>query len=116
MAQVLYLPNGGCEILLCKESDTEARRAAFERIVRERLGTDAATLLNDLLDDAAGRSAETELQSYESSCDALHQALLDAQLELKGLVATLQTAPTTLTKTEIVRALRAVILAMDENL
>lgn len=116
MAQVLYIPGGGCEILLCGEDDFEGRKAAFERIVRERLGTDAAALFNKLMETAAGMSLEDEIKSYEATCERYCTLLCDARDELGSLAGSIEQKPTAFTKRSIVQSLRRIAANINRDL
>lgn len=116
MAQVLYIPSGGCEILLCQEGDFEGRKTAFERIVRERLGTDAATLFNKLMETAAGVSLEDEIKSYEATCEHYCELLHMAEGEMRALAECLERTPTRRTKSDIAQKLRSIASDIHKNL
>ncbi len=86
MARTLYLLDGSSEVLFCGD-DPEKQAAELERILRERLGDDAATLLHEILDpEQNGRAdLEWELKNYESSCDSYRSTLQDVQEDLQTI-------------------------------
>lgn len=62
MARTLYFTDGTCEVLLCDPDDTEGNIAALERILRERLGNDAA----DLLDSIVTNIEQSQIEKCEN--------------------------------------------------
>ncbi len=86
MALTLYLLDGSHEVLFCGD-DPEKQAADLERIIKERLGDDAAALLRKILDpEQNGRAdLEWEIKSYESSCENYHDTLQDVQDGLQTL-------------------------------
>ncbi len=86
MARTLYLLDGSQEVLFCGD-DPEKQAAELKRILRERLGDDAAALLREILDpEQNGRAdLEWELKNYERSCDSYRSTLQDVQEDLQTI-------------------------------
>lgn len=72
MAQTLYLSDGTMEVLLNERKD-------FPRIIRERLGQDAAQIVQRLLTENAYEEAraQTDCDSYEASLESNRSAFTD---------------------------------------
>lgn len=49
MVRTIYFADGTCEVLFCDPDDTESSIAALKRILWERLGKDAADLLDHIV-------------------------------------------------------------------
>ena len=83
MARTLYFTDGSHEVLFCEETNTEANEKALERILRERLGEDTATLLLQVLRERREdlEALEDEFKSYEGSCGSYRACLS----EVRGL-------------------------------
>lgn len=99
MARTLYLADGSCEVLLSvpdviwSEDTPKAVKLELERIIRERLGSDAANLFNSLFpeDEAAGESTaiSVELRNYEVSLEHYHAILQDTAEALQDIITDL---------------------------
>lgn len=81
MANTLYFSDGSHEVLFHGESDTEADEEALERVLRERLGEDAAALLRRVLRERREDmdALEDERGSYEGSCGSYRACLLEVK-------------------------------------
>lgn len=92
MARTIYFADGSREVLFCG-NDPDKQADDLERIIRERLGDDAASFLREILSpEKNGRAdLEWELKSYEGSCesyrDTLQEVLDELQASLKLLSA-----------------------------
>ncbi len=92
MAQTVYFRDGTHEVIFCRPDDTEGRKIVLERILREKLGEDTVSLLNDVLDpELNGIDAlEWELKSYEGSCESYRACLGDVYDGLNEMVKLLR--------------------------
>lgn len=104
MARALYFADGSHEVLFCDETDPPQNIEALERILRERLGNDAASLFDSILQDHKYEveNLEGELRSYECSCESYHTCLQDVQSGLKEASALLSDQRLSRTKLETV--------------
>lgn len=77
MARVLYFPDGSCSVMLHTDHDSAAPE--FERVLRDRLGGDAADFMVELLQEAAEirEGLTDEMRSYELSCESYRNCLQD---------------------------------------
>lgn len=80
MARTIYFLDGTREVLLVEDNE----RTELGRIIRERLGKDAAELYEEVTD--ANIALEDELKSYEASCENYHTQLTDVRDELQGIL------------------------------
>ena len=80
MARTIYFLDGTREVLLIEDNE----RTELGRIIRERLGTDAETLYQEIIE--ANIALEDELKSYESSCESYHTQLTDVQDALQNIL------------------------------
>ena len=80
MARTIYFLDGTREVLLIEDNE----RTELGRIIRERLGTDAETLYQEIIE--ANIALEDELKSYESSCENYHTQLTDVRDELQNIL------------------------------
>lgn len=80
MARTLYLRDGSCEVILCND-DAKKQVEALQRILKERLGDDAAALFCEILNRQQNgcASLDDELKSYEGSCESYRDTLQDVQ-------------------------------------
>lgn len=78
-------------MVFCDKYDAEENLLALERILRERLGDDAVSLLHLVTDKEINGIAdlEYELKSYEQSCENYRSCLQDVHDGLKELAAVL---------------------------
>jgi hypothetical protein len=80
MARTIYFLDGTREVLLIEDND----RTELGRIIRERLGTDAETLYQEIIE--ANIALEDELKSYESSLETYHALLTDIRDHLLAVM------------------------------
>ena len=80
MARTIYFLDGTREVLLIEDNE----RTELGRIIRERLGTDAETLYQEIIE--TNIALEDELKSYESSCENYHTQLTDVQDALRNIL------------------------------
>ena len=80
MARTIYFLDGTREVLLIEDNE----RTELGRIIRGRLGTDAETLYQEIIE--ANIALEDELKSYESSCENYHTQLTDVQDALQNIL------------------------------
>ena len=80
MARTIYFLDGTREVLLIEDNE----RTELGRIIRERLGTDAETLYQEIIE--ANIALEDELKSYEASCENYHAQLTDVQDSLQNIL------------------------------
>ena len=80
MARTIYFLDGTREVLLIEDNE----HTELGRIIRERLGTDAETLYQEIIE--ANIALEDELKSYESSCENYHTQLTDVQDALQNIL------------------------------
>ena len=80
MARTIYFLDGTREVLLIEDNE----RTELGRIIRERLGTDAETLYQEIIE--ANIALEDELKSYESSCEDYRMLLIDTQDALRNIL------------------------------
>ena len=80
MARTIYFLDGTREVLLIEDIE----RTELGRIIRERLGTDAETLYQEIIE--TNIALEDELKSYESSCENYHTQLTDVQDALQKIL------------------------------
>ena len=80
MARTIYFLDGTREVLLIEDNE----RTELGRIIRERLGADAETLYQEIIE--ANIALEDELKSYESSCENYHTQLTDVQDALQNIL------------------------------
>lgn len=83
MTRTIYFNDGSREVLLYEDNE----KPDLERILRERLGDDAAELFLEITEDNVG--LEDELKSYEMSCEeyrSLLQSTHDELVRMLGFV------------------------------
>ena len=80
MARTIYFLDGTREVLLIEDNE----RTELGHIIRERLGTDAETLYQEIIE--ANIALEEELKSYESSCENYHMQLTDVRDALQNIL------------------------------
>lgn len=80
MARTIYFLDGSREVLLVEDNE----RTELGRIIRERLGKDAAELYEEATD--ANIALEDELKSYESSLETYHTQLTDTRDALQDIL------------------------------
>ena len=80
MARTIYFLDGTREVLLVEDNE----RTELGRIIRERLGKDAAELYEEVTD--ANIALEDELKSYESSLETYHTQLTDTRDALQDIL------------------------------
>ncbi len=83
MADTLYLPDGSMEVIFLRDD--------FQRLIYEKLGSDAEQKLIEIIKEADYTQAKinTDLDAYEASLDsntACFNDLLDSIEELKKLL------------------------------
>ena len=91
MVRTIYFPDGSRDVLFCDEYDTEENTLALERILRERLGDDTVALFKLIVDpEINGKDdLESELRSYELSCENYRSCLQEVFDELGEIAAML---------------------------
>ena len=80
MARTIYFLDGTREVLLIEDNE----RTELGRIIRERLGTDAETLYQEIIE--ANIALEDELKSYEGSLETYHTQLTDTRDALQDIL------------------------------
>lgn len=80
MARTIYFLDGTREVLLIEDNE----RMELGRIIRERLGTDAETLYQEIIE--ANIALEDELKNYESSLETYHTQLTDVRDSLQDIL------------------------------
>ena len=80
MATTLYFLDGTRDVLLAGDNE----RLELGRIIREKLGTDAERLYEEITE--TNIALEDELKSYESSCQTYHRALSDTVESLQSIL------------------------------
>ena len=80
MARTIYFLDGTREVLLIEDNE----RTELGRIIRERLGTDAETLYQEIIE--ANIALEDELKSYEFSCENYYTQLTDVRDALQNIL------------------------------
>lgn len=106
MARTIYFNDGSRELLLGE--DTE--RQELERILRERLGDDAAKLFLEVTE--ANANLEDELKSYEASCEDCRNILQSTHDELVHILGFARK----LNCTKITESIQRLIKSMNSNL
>ena len=106
MVRTIYLNDGSRELLLGEENEKQE----LERILRERLGDDAAELFLEIAEANVG--LEDELKSYEASCEDyrnLLQHTYDELVRILGFVRKLNC-------TKITESIQRLIKSINSNL
>lgn len=80
MARTIYFLDGTKEVLLVGDNE----RTELARIIRERLGEDAAELYEEVTE--TNIALEDELKSYEASCETYHTQLTDVRDSLQNIL------------------------------
>ena len=80
MARTIYFSDGTQEVLLTEDNE----RTELARIIRERLGKDAAELYEEVTDTSI--ALEDELKSYEASCETYHSQLTNVKDALQDIL------------------------------
>lgn len=95
MADTLYLPDGSMEVLFSRDD--------FQRLICEKLGSDAEQKLIEIINEADYTQAkvDTDLESYEASLESNTRCfndLLDSIEELKKILDTKRLDKTKMSK------------------
>ena len=106
MARAIYFKDGSREVLLCGDNE----KLELERILRERLGDDAAELFLEITEANVG--LEDELKSYEASCEDYRHLLQDTRDELCVILRFTQK----LNCQKITASIQRLIKTIDSNL
>ena len=80
MARTIYFLDGSREVLLIEDNE----RTELARIIRERLGKDAAELYEEITE--TNIALEDELKSYEASCETYLTQLTDMRDALQDIL------------------------------
>ena len=80
MARTIFFDDGSKEVLVAGDNEKQV----LERILRERLGDDAAELFLEITEANVG--LEDELKSYEASCEDYRHLLQDTCDELRAIL------------------------------
>lgn len=106
MARTIYFNDGSRELLLGDDNE----RQELERILRERLGDDAAELFLEVTESNVG--LEDELKSYEASCEDYQNLLQSTHDELVQILGFTRK----LNCTKITESIQRLIKSINSNL
>lgn len=117
MARTIYFSDGSHEVLFCDEYDIEKNAIALERILRERLGDDAADCFKFITSpDINGKAdMESELRCYELSCEN-YRSCLQEVLDGLGKIAAMLVEDKYLNRKKIDAVLCALMTAINNEL
>lgn len=106
MARTIYFNDGSREVLLYEDNEKQD----LERILRERLGDDAAELFLEITEGNVG--LEDELKSYEMSCEEYRNLLQTTHDDLVRMLGFVQK----LNCTRITESIQRLIKSIHSNL
>ena len=81
MADVLYFPDGGHEVILGD------RVEAFKRVIYERLGRDAEEMFDSIIEDIKYEFSPEGRDDYERAADGYRNQLVDVMNELHEVIS-----------------------------
>lgn len=81
MADVLYFPDGGHEVILGNQVE------AFKRVIYERLGRDAEEMFDSIIADIKYEFSPEGRDDYERAADGYRNQLVDVMNELHEVIS-----------------------------
>lgn len=95
MARTVYFLDGTHEVIFCAPGDVEGSIAAFDTILRERLGNDSVEVLHTITDELKERLSycQEEVETYVHESEDYYERLRKVRSILNTITSSVTNAP-----------------------